>query len=109
MLNYNVDTRTITMVAKDTGDFVIAIDNYLLAEGDTVYFTVNDSLEKENALISLVVKEFINNKAVFHLTAQNTNLAPGDYYYDVQVNTADGRVDTVLGPAKFKITGGVKF
>jgi hypothetical protein len=109
MLNYNVDTRTITMVAKDTGDFVIAIDNYLLAEGDTVYFTVNDSLEKENALISLVAKEFINNKAVFHLTSQNTNLAPGDYYYDVQVNTADGRVDTVLGPAKFKITGGVKF
>lgn len=109
MLNYNVDTRTITMVAKDTGDFVISIDNYLLAEGDTVYFTVNDSLEKETALISLAVNEFINNKAVFHLTAQNTNLAPGDYYYDVQVNTADGRVDTVLGPAKFKITGGVKF
>jgi len=36
-------------------------------------------------------------------------MQPGTYYYDIQVNTADGRVDTVLGPAKFKILGGVKY
>ena len=52
---------------------------------------------------------FVDNKAIIHLSATDTNLAPGNYYYDVQVNTADGRVDTVLGPAKFKIAGGVKF
>ena len=64
MLNYNKDTNAITMVAKDTGDFVISIDNYLLAEGDTIYFTVNTELEKENPLISKEVKEFVNNKAI---------------------------------------------
>lgn len=109
MLNYNKDTNMISMVAKDTGDFVISIDNYLLAEGDTIYFTVNTELEKENPLISKEVKEFVNNKAIVRLTVEDTNLAIGTYYYDIQVNTADGRVDTVLGPAKFKITGGVKF
>lgn len=109
MLNYNSDTNTITMIAKDTGDFVISIENYLLADGDKVHFTVNDALEKETALISVVVSEFVDNKAVIHLSASDTNLAPGTYYYDVQVNTADGRVDTVLGPAKFKIAGGVKY
>ena len=109
MLNYNKDTNAITMIAKDTGDFVISIDNYLLADGDTVYFTVNTELEKENPLISKEITEFVNNKAVVRLTTEDTDLAVGTYYYDVQVNTADGRVDTVLGPAKCKITGGVKF
>jgi hypothetical protein len=45
MLNYNAETQTISMIAKDTGDFVVAIDNYLLAEGDKVFFTVNNKLE----------------------------------------------------------------
>ena len=109
MLNYNAETQTISMIAKDNGDFVIYLDNYLLAEGDKVFFTVNDKLEQETALISIVVSEFVDNKAVIRLSAKDTDLAPGNYYYDVQVNTADGRVDTVLGPAKFKIAGGVKF
>ena len=109
MLNYKAETQTISMIAKDTGDFVISLDNYLLAEGDKVFFTVNDKLEQETALISIVVSEFVDNKAVIRLSAKDTDLAPGNYYYDVQVNTADGRVDTVLGPAKFKIAGGVKF
>ena len=109
MLNYNKDTNMISMVAKDTGDFVISLDNYLLADGDIVYFTVNTDLEKENPLISKEVKEFVDNKAVIRLTTEDTNLAVGTYYYDIQINTADDRVDTILGPAKFKITGGVKF
>lgn len=109
MLNYNAETQTISMIAKDTGDFVVSIDNYLLGEGDVVYFTVNSALELEKPLISKEVRSFVDNKAVFHLTAADTALAPGSYFYDIQVNTADGRVDTVLGPAKFKISGGVKF
>lgn len=109
MLNYNKDTNMISMIAKDTGDFVVSLDNYLLADGDSVYFTVNTDVEKENPLISKEVKEFVDNKAVIRLTTQDTNLAVGTYLYDIQVNTADGRVDTVLGPAKFKIMGGVKF
>ena len=108
MLNYNKDTNMISMIAKDTGDFIVSLDNYLLADGDIVYFTVNTELEKENPLISKEVKTFTNNKAIIRLTTEDTNLAIGTYLYDVQVNTADGRVDTVLGPAKFKITGGVK-
>ena len=109
MLNYNTETQTISMIAKDTGDFVISIDNYLLATGDVVYFTVNSGLELENPLISKEIKTFNNNKAVIRLTSKDTNLKIGTYYYDIQVNTADGRVDTVLGPAKFKIMGGVKY
>ena len=109
MLIYDKDTKTMSIVAKDTGDFVVSIDNYLLAEGDRVYFTVNDELEKPEPLIQKMIDTFIGNKAVIRLTTEDTDIPVGTYYYDVEVDTADGRVDTVLGPFKFKVMGGVKY
>lgn len=109
MLIYDKDTKAMTIFAKDTGDFVISLDNYLLDEGDTVYFTVNSELEKPEPLIQKVVTTFENHKAVIRLTTTDTDIPVGTYYYDVEVNTADGRVDTVMGPSKFKVAGGVKY
>ena len=109
MLIYDKDTKTMSIVAKDTADFVISIDNYLLAEGDRVYFTVNDELEKPEPLIQKEITTFDDYKAIVRLTTQDTNIPVGNYYYDIEVNTADGRVDTVAGPSKFKILGGVKY
>ena len=109
MLIYDKDTKAMSIVAKDTGDFVVAIDNYLLDEGDRVYFTVNSELEKPEPLIQKVITTFIDNKAIVRLTTKDTDIPVGNYYYDVEVNTADGRVDTVMGPSKFKVLGGVKY
>lgn len=109
MLIYDKDTKTMSIVAKDTADFVISIDNYLLDEGDRVYFTVNNELEKPESLIQKMIDTFIDNKAVIRLTTEDTDIPVGTYYYDVEVDTADGRVDTVLGPFKFKVMGGVKY
>ena len=106
MLIFDKDTKTMSIVAKDTGDFVISIDNYLLDEGDRVYFTVNDELEKPEPLIQKTIDTFTDNKAVIRLTTEDTDIPVGTYYYDVEVDTADGRVDTVLGPFKFKGRGG---
>lgn len=109
MLIYDKDTNSMSIIAKDTGDFVVAIDNYLLAEGDKVYFTVNTELEAPDPQIQKMVDVFVDNKAIVRLTTDDTNIPIGTYYYDVEVNTADGRVDTVLGPYKFKVLGGVKY
>lgn len=109
MLNYDKDTKTLTMVAKDTGSFVLYLDNYLLDEGDKVYFTVNTELEKPEPVIQKEVTVFDNYRAVIVLTTEDTDIAVGTYYYDIEVNAADGRVDTVVGPAKFKVIGGVKY
>lgn len=109
MLNFNKDTNMITIIAKDTGAFLVSLDNYLFDEGDKVYFTVNSELEKPTPLLQKVITEFTNHTAIVNLTTTDTNIAPGIYYYDVEVNTADGRVDTVIGPAKFKVLGGVKY
>lgn len=109
MLIYDKETKAMSIIAKDTGDFVVSIGNYLLADGDKVYFTVNSELEKPEPLIQKVVDTFVDNKAIIRLTTEDTDIPIGNYYYDVEVNTADGRVDTIMGPAKFKVMGGVKY
>ena len=109
MLSFDSDTKVMKMIAKDTGDFIVSLDNYLLDEGDTVIFTVNDGYDKEPALIQKKITEFDNHTAHIRITSEDSDLTIGDYMYDIQINTADGRVDTVLGPAKFKIMGGITF
>lgn len=109
MLNYDKDTYKITMVRKDTGDLTVALENYLLDTGDEVVFTVNTGYDLEHPLIQKRITEFQDHSAFVRLGVDDTDLEPGEYLYDIQVNTADGRVDTVLGPAKFKITGGITF
>lgn len=109
MLIFDKETKAMSIIAKDTGDFVVSIGNYLLADGDKVYFTVNSELEKPEPLIQKVVDTFVDNKAIIRLTTEDTDIPVGNYYYDVEVNTADGRVDTIMGPSKFKVMGGVKY
>ena len=109
MLNYDKDTYKITMIRKDTGDLTVALENYLLDTGDEVVFTVNTGYDLEHPLIQKRITEFQDHSALVRLGVDDTDLEPGEYLYDIQVNTADGRVDTVLGPAKFKITGGITF
>ena len=109
MLTIDKETLAIKIIAKDTGDFVLTLDNYILASGDEVVFTVNDGIEKEQHLLQKTITEFNEGCAIFFLTAEDTDLPIGDYYYDVQVNAAYGRVDTVIGPAKFKVVGGVTY
>ena len=109
MLVFNKDSKVMKIVAKDTADFVVALDNYLLDTGDEVLFTVNNELEKEEYILQKRITEFSDHKALIHLTPTDTDIAPSDYYYDIQINTADGRVDTVIGPAKFKVVGGVSY
>lgn len=109
MLNLDKDTSKITIIRKDTGDLTITIENYLLDEGDEVVFTVNTGYDLEHSLIQKRITEFQDHSALVHLNVEDTDLEPGEYLYDIQVNAADGRVDTVLGPAKFKIIGGITF
>lgn len=110
MLNYDRDNKIITIIAKDTGDFIVSLDNYILDEGDILYFTVNDKLESPNPYIQKKITNFTDDhQAIVRLTSKDTNIPVGTYYYDIEIDTADGRVDTVVGPVKFKVLGGVKY
>lgn len=109
MLVFDKDSKAMKIVAKDTGDFVLSLSNYLLDTGDEVLFTINRELEQPEFIVQKRITEFQEHKALIHLNVEDTNIAPGDYLYDIQINTADGRVDTIIGPAKFKVIGGVSY
>jgi hypothetical protein len=101
MILYDETTKTLSMIAKDTGDFVISLKNYLLDEGDTVYFTVNDGVERGKPRIQKIITQFNDHKAFVRLSTDDSDIPIGNYLYDIQVSAADGRVDTVLGPRMF--------
>lgn len=109
MFTIDKETNQMTIVMKDTAAFDIAFDNYHLVAGDKVTFTVAKEKESQNPLIQKVLTEFEDGMARIQLSAEETNLPKGSYYYDIQVETGDGRIDTVVGPAKFKVVEGVTY
>lgn len=110
MINIDKDTNKISIIKKDTATLSVILDNYCLTDGDTVTFTVANEVEQEQPLLQIAVTQFTDEGgAVISLTSQDTDLEIGEYLYDIQVNTKDGRVDTIIGPAKIKIMGGVTY
>lgn len=105
MFTVATDNR-IEVIKGDTGILELALDNYQLKDGDKVYLTVKTNYDSER-LIFKEVTEFVDGKAKFVLTSEDTNIKVGTHLYDVQCNLADGRVDTVIKPTKFKVLGGI--
>ena len=109
MFTIDKETNQMTIVMKDTASFDIAFGNYYLVTGDKVTFTVAKEKESQDPLIQKVLTEFSGGIARIQLSAEDTDLPKGSYYYDIQVDTGDGRIDTVVGPAKFKVLEGVTY
>ena len=106
MFTISLDNR-IKVIQGDTGILDLSLDNYNLQDGDKVYFTVKKDYTTEETLIFKEINTFVDGKAKFIFTAEDTNLAIGMYLYDVQCNLADGRVDTVITASKFQVLGGI--
>ena len=110
MLSINNETHGMSMIVKDSGAFVVRLTNYLLDEGDEVVFTIAANKEDETPAVQKRITTFVdNNAAVINLTTNDTDVPVGNYWYDIQVNSADGRVDTIVGPYKFKFLGGATY
>lgn len=109
MFTIDKETNQMTIVMKDTASFDIAFDNYYLVTGDKVTFTVAKEKESQDPLIQKELTEFEGGRARIQLSSDDTDLPKGSYYYDIQVDTGDGRIDTVVGPAKFKVLEGVTY
>ena len=109
MLNIDPKTNKITIINGDTGIIHIQIDNYQLKEGDVLRFTVKRNLSDNDEEIFKEYVEFEEDgSCILILDSEDTQgLGAGTYYYDVQVSLADGRVDTIIGPAKLIINKGV--
>lgn len=109
MITIDTDTNNITIIRKDTASLTIALDNYKLTDGDRVTFTIAREVEEQTPLVQKVITTFDDGIAVINLMTGDTNLEIGTYKYDIQLDLADGRRDTIIGPAKFKVIGGVTY
>ena len=109
MFTIDNDTNAMTIIKKDTASFDVALDNYNLEAGDSVTFTVSKQVEEEEPILQKTVTDFVDGIATVKLTKEDTNIEIGTYLYDIQIDTQDGRVDTVIGPAKFTVKGGVTY
>lgn len=83
--------------------------------GHTIYFTVKknitNDLNDELALIKVTVDTFNNpesGKQIIEVSRNLTNIAPGNYEYDIQIKTPDSIVATAEQfPLPFIVKGDV--
>ena len=109
MFTIDDDTNAIKNKKKATASFDVALDNYNLEDGDSVTFTISKQVEEEEPILQKTITNFVDGIATVKLTKEDTNIEVGTYLYDIQIDTSDGRTDTVIGPAKFTVKGGVTY
>ena len=104
---FSVEGNIINVTKGDTGVINLALDNYKLQEGDKVTLTVKQNINDSVYVLQKVVTEFEDGTAKIMLSSSDTNIEPIKYVYDIQVDLADGRVQTVVIPSTFKVLKGV--
>ena len=94
----------ISMTRGDTETLTIRC-SVPFEDGDVVYMTVREDAESP-VQFQKVIEEFgEQGEAVIVIDSEDTeNMAFGDYLYDIQVTRMDGRVKTLVKPAKFTLT-----
>ena len=99
------DSEAIKVTVKDTLGDVIP-----LVTGDTIYFTVRESMLDTTKIIEKIITEFDDGKALININPQDTNnLRFVAYVYDIQLTKENGTVKTIIPPSQLMITGEVTY
>ena len=99
------DTEAIKVSCKDAQGVGVPLE-----DGDTLYFTVKYSVGKEEKKIQKVITEFPDGIAYINISPDDTKLMSfRSYYYDIQLNRANGQVKTIIPPSKFTINAEVTY
>lgn len=108
-----IKNKHIYISRGDTGTFKVRrLDKITkepipFSEGDIVYFTVKTSTKTDDILIQEIVTSFDEGYACIRLESHHTNdLKYKKYVYDIQVNTKEGDVDTIVKPGDGSFTVG---
>ena len=105
----------IKMVQGDTGCIRLKINNYPLSEGDEVIFglalkPLPQAIKQSNDLLIRKTVTDFDEEGCAHIFIEGEDtldLEPGVYLYEIQVNTKDGRIDTVINATKLTILEGI--
>ena len=110
--------KKITMVQGDTGVIRMKIHNYELSLGDEVRFVIVNKANPSILLYQHSDKKIVLEKQItvfetdgsarIEIYPYDTEyLLPGNYLYEIQVKTKDGRIDTVVPLTSFTLMDGV--
>ena len=104
----DISGTTITMTRGDTLLATVGILNadgtpYEPREGDSVVFSVKKSYNDDTTVIQ---KDIPTDTLLLRIDPEDTKSLPqpSSYVYDIQLITADGKVDTFIYKSKFKIS-----
>lgn len=108
-MSATINGTTISLTRGDTLILGINVYSnetpYVPKEGDVIRFAMKTSMLSDEVLINKQVD--LSTMTLKLVPSDTKNLSFGDYTYDVELTTAEGDVDTFIGPAKFTITGEV--
>ena len=100
---FYLEGNEINITRGDTAIIDFTLDNHEFVAGDVVYFSVKRSPKDNNYIINKEITNFDGNKAIISLDSNDTSISKGKYWYDIQCNLVDGRVDTVVNKERFII------
>lgn len=106
---FTIDKANVmTIIQGDTGIIHVDLGNYDLVNGDQIIFAIASKIT-EPALVKKVINTFEpDGSAKIVIDAADTlKLPAGNYLYEIEVTTQDGRVDTIIPVTKFVIKEGL--
>ena len=106
-MSASVNGDNISLTRGDTLILNVVIEKneeiYTPTSEDTIRFALNT--HKRGREEPIIYKDIDPNTMKLVIEPEDTkDLEYGVYWYDIEITTGDGYVDTFIGPAKFKIT-----
>lgn len=102
---FSINNNEIEITRGDSAVINLTAENYIFKEGDTIYFTVKESVYSKNVLIQKVIEiaEEVESIQIKLEPSDTKELKYRDYVYDVQLVFANKDVNTIISPSKFNV------
>lgn len=85
------------MICGNTQNFTVQNNDGDFEEGDKVTFSVKKNYSDDTYLLKKEVTVFAGNLADISILPRDTaNIEPGQYVYDIQFSSFDGKVKTIF-------------
>lgn len=96
---FKVENNILYLVKNDSARFHFELSNHTIKPDDTLTFTV----KKDFGIFAYISKTVNANEDFILLPEDTAGMYPGTYWYDVQLNTADGAHYTVVPVSRLEL------